>query len=65
MKNLIMKIEFGKPFIDREERSAVEKTLRQPVLVHGKNTSILKMNFVILPSQNILLVFLLALLVFI
>ena len=60
-----MKIEFGKPFIDREERSAVEKTLRQPVLVHGKNTSIFEDEFVILPNQNILLVFLLALLVFI
>ena len=46
-----MKIEFGKPFIDREERSAVEKTLRQPVLVHGKIQVFLKMNFVILPSQ--------------
>ena len=40
-----MKIEFGKPFIDREERSAVEKTLRQPVLVHGKNTSIFEDEF--------------------
>ena len=31
-QNLIMKIEFGKPFIDREER-LLRKTLRQPVLV--------------------------------
>ncbi len=40
-----MIIEFGKPFIDENERSAVEKILRQPVLVHGKNTSIFEDKF--------------------
>ena len=34
-----MKIPFGRPIIETEEKEAVQKVLEGPILVHGPNAS--------------------------
>ena len=46
-----MKIPFGKPFIDKSEKTII-KVLSQPILAHGKQTKEFEKNLEILLKRN-------------
>ena len=58
-------IPFGKPLIKKEEKNAVSKILKNPILVHGPKTPEFEAYFLNLQIVNILLLFLHVLLVYI